>query len=88
MDGLPDPQEERHLQARLRLVVSLRNLDLDRDSFLVLCDLAEIGDAVGTPKKAEEFLSQRWIAKANEQIQKGAAEWSALTLFDQRRLFK
>jgi hypothetical protein len=54
--GLPDAEVERHLHTSLLVVVRLRYLDLDGDPLGMRLDLAEIRDAVGTPKEADELV--------------------------------
>jgi hypothetical protein len=68
MNGLPDAKVERDLHAGLLLVIGLRNLDLDSDPLRVRLDFAEIGDAVGTPKKPDEFVGETRIAKSDEHL--------------------
>ena len=63
MDGLPDAEVERHLQTRLVVVVGLRNLDLDCDPLRMRRDLADVGDAVGTPKEADELIGEPCVAE-------------------------
>ena len=61
MHGLPDPELKRNLHAGLVVVERPRNLDLDRDAFSVRLDVADVGDAIGTPQEAEELLGQTRI---------------------------
>lgn len=61
MHGLPDPEVKRNLHAGLVVVERPRNLHLDRNALGVRLDVADVGDAIGTPQEAEELLGQTWI---------------------------
>jgi hypothetical protein len=68
VDGLPDSEIERNLHASLRGVVGLWNLDLDGDALGVRLDLAQVGNAVGTSKKADKLVGQPGITQSNEHL--------------------
>ena len=63
MHRFPDPEVERDLHPRLLVVVGLGNLHRDRDTLRVRLDVADIGDAIGTPKEAEELLGETGITE-------------------------
>jgi hypothetical protein len=65
MDGFPNAEVEGYLHPRLHLVVRLRYFDLDGDPVRVRLDVADVRDALGAPKKAEEFLGEVWIAQSD-----------------------
>jgi hypothetical protein len=68
VNGLPDAEVERNLHAGLRRVVGLGNLDPDGDPLGMRLDLAEAGNAVGTPKKTDELVGQPRIAQSYEHL--------------------
>lgn len=61
MRGLPDSEVERDLHAGLLVVVRLRNLHVDGNALGMRLDVADVGDAIGTPQEAEELLGQTGI---------------------------
>ena len=61
MRGLPDSEIERDLHAGLVVVVGLRNFHLDGNALGVRLDVADVGDAIGTPQEAEKLLGQTGI---------------------------
>ena len=61
MHGLPDSEVERDFHAGLMVVVGLRNLHLDGNALGVRLDVANVGDAIGTPQEAEKLLGQTGI---------------------------
>ena len=63
MRRFPDSEVERDLHPRLLVVVGLRDLDLDGNALRVRLDLADVGDAVGTPKEAEELLGEARVTE-------------------------
>ena len=52
MHGLPDSEVERDFHAGLLVVVRLRNLHVDGNALGMSLDVADVGDAVGTPQEA------------------------------------
>lgn len=68
MNRLPDPEVERDLHAGLLLVVRLRNLDRDGDPLGVGLHVSEVGDAVGTPKVADELVGEARITQSDEHL--------------------
>ena len=68
MDGFPDAEVEGDLHPRLLLVVGLRNTDLDRNALRMGVHGADIGDAVGAPKEADEIVGEAGITQSDEHL--------------------
>jgi acetyl-CoA carboxylase carboxyltransferase component len=79
VQGLPGLEIQRHLHPGLSLVVDVGDLDFDGDALCVGLHFTEIGDAIGTPKKADELLSEAGIEQSHEHLCPASATQLLLT---------
>ncbi len=63
MHGYPHAEVKGDFHPRLMGVIRLRNVHRDGDPLGVSFHVSDIGNAVGTPEEAEEFLGQTGVTQ-------------------------